>query len=330
DNPDVDLDLTLDRGLIMLENHKEQGAARVRLRVGKEIWDFTLNEPKTAVGMELFGRWAAGILFQKEPTDPPEEPAINFGVLVLEGSVDVHHRQQQHHMHAPPGPAALVWNSSDTEELRPLRLERLPRRATPEGWNTPHGMKMLAALYRLRDAIVEKSLDTALANGLKSTDPNTRFVTVTALGAFDDLPRLIDALSAPQADVRERAVTVLRNWIGRGPGQDARLYQALLDKGFKPAHAEIVMNGLHSFSDEQRQNPELYEILIAYLMHEVPAIRQLASWHLYRLVPAGKDIAYDPLAPEADRAAAHDAWKKLIPDGKLPPKVKSEKGKEGK
>src|SRR5262249_28674578 len=53
-NPDVALDLTLDGGRIALINQKKKGAAHVRLRVRKDTWDLTLDEPGTSLALELY------------------------------------------------------------------------------------------------------------------------------------------------------------------------------------------------------------------------------------------------------------------------------------
>jgi hypothetical protein len=58
--------------------------------------------------------------------------------------------------------------------------------------------------------------------------------------------------------------------------------------------------------------------LINYLDHSKLAVRQLALWHLVRLVPEGKAIGYDPAAPAAVRQKAIKEWRQLIPEGKLP------------
>lgn len=79
------------------------------------------------------------------------------------------------------------------------------------------------------------------------------------------------------------------------------------------------MNLLHSFSDADLALPETYETLIAYLDNEDLAIRGLAYWHLYRLVPVGQKIGYNPQAPKAERQQTIQEWQKLIPKGKLPP-----------
>ena len=75
---------------------------------------------------------------------------------------------------------------------------------------------------------------------------------------------------------------------------------------------------LHSPFDPN--DPVTYQTLIAYLQHDKLAVRELARWHLYRLVPAGRKIGYKPLATEEERARALREWKKLIPSGQLPPK----------
>jgi hypothetical protein len=116
-------------------------------------------------------------------------------------------------------------------------------------------------------------------------------------------------------------VKVLRHWIGRGAGQDQILYKRLIElRGYKPAEAATVLHFLHSPADEEMARPETYEMLIDHLNSERLAIRGLAFWHLYRLVPAGRKITYDPLSSKEDRERARQEWKKLIPEGQLPPK----------
>jgi hypothetical protein len=80
---------------------------------------------------------------------------------------------------------------------------------------------------------------------------------------------------------------------------------------------------LHSFGESDLALPETYQTLIDYLNHDVLAIRGLAHWHLYRLVPEGRKIDYDPLAPKNVRAAAIKKWKEVLPPGHLPQGAKA-------
>src|SRR5207253_10984350 len=54
-NPEFDLDFTLDRGRVLLSNHKREGPARIRLRFQDEAWDLTLPDQNTEVAAELVG-----------------------------------------------------------------------------------------------------------------------------------------------------------------------------------------------------------------------------------------------------------------------------------
>jgi hypothetical protein len=81
---------------------------------------------------------------------------------------------------------------------------------------------------------------------------------------------------------------------------------------------------LHSFGEAELAQPELYTTLVRYLDNDSLGIRGLAHWHLVRLVPAGKQIEFNPLDPKEQRDKARAQWKKLIDEkiakGELPPK----------
>jgi hypothetical protein len=58
----VDLDVTLDRGIIGFANNKKAGAAKVRLRFHGAEWQLTLLEPGTRCGVELYARHPPGLV----------------------------------------------------------------------------------------------------------------------------------------------------------------------------------------------------------------------------------------------------------------------------
>src|SRR5262249_17590328 len=124
----------------------------------------------------------------------------------------------------------------------------------------------------------------------------------------------------------DNGVLALRHWIGRAPGQDMKLFQAMLKEGkFTEKQAGTVMQLLHSFGEDDMAHPETYDVLIMYLNHEKVAIRGLAHWHLVRMVPEGEQIGYSPFDPKEKREKAIEEWKKLLPEGKLPSKPKLDK-----
>ncbi len=320
DNPAVDLEFTLDRGRVDVTNRKNSGAARVRFRFHHEHWELILTEPGTQVALELYGRWPRGVPFTTNPK-PEDGPTLDLVLIVLKGQADLRAVGSQFALQAPPGPALFHWDSVSGADSAPRRLEKLPDWTEAKA-TTPRAKEIQAAVERLRQRMAEKPVESALTDLFYSSNSIDRQLVVYALGALDDLPHLVDALAnTKHPDVREIAIVALRHWIGRGPGQDPRLYRLLLeDKKYTANQAAIVMQLLHSFGDAERQQRETYESLIAYLQHDQLAIRELARWHLARLAPAGKAISYDAAAAAPQRERAVKQWQKLLQEGKLPPK----------
>ena len=61
-----DADLTLDRGRIYLSNHQTKGAVKVRLRFAGEVWDLTLLDPDTEVGVDLIQAYLGDVNYLDE------------------------------------------------------------------------------------------------------------------------------------------------------------------------------------------------------------------------------------------------------------------------
>jgi hypothetical protein len=319
---DVDLDFTLERGRVDVTNTQKTDA-KIRVRFQKEVWDLTLGD-KAKVAFELYGRWPAGMHFNKTPK-PDEKPTLDVVLLVKEGKVTLKTGTKEFPMAAPPEEAYFHWDSVPPFLDTPEKLKELPKWAKPLGGlpaftgDLGSLVKVLTTRPRERPTSVEEALATLLAS---ESEP-ARHIAVYGLGALDDLPQLIDALSTSKLpDVRDVTVIALRHWIGRGEGQDMKLYDALVKKGYSEKNATRVMQLLHSFGNVAKASPATYETLIEFLTHENAAVRQLAHWHLVRLAPAAK-ITYDPLSSPEELKAAQAKWKELIPTGKLPPKPKA-------
>ena len=77
---------------------------------------------------------------------------------------------------------------------------------------------------------------------------------------------------------------------------------------------------MFGFAATDLTQAETFEVLIEYLQHETPAVRNLAAWHLHRLVPQGKIIPFSPTGDKGAIDRTYQAWKKLIPAGELPKK----------
>ncbi len=318
----ADLDCVLHRGRIVLTNLKEKGSATVRLHIRDWTGDVVLTTPGAEVVLTLFGRWPRGVPFNKD-AKPTDGPPLAWNVLVLKGEVLLKGPKREVAMKAPPGPALFEGDSIGVPVGAPEHLNKLPAWATEDA-NSERGKKIKALAARIRQDFTEKSVDDAIGNLLASKEVLEQRAAVVLLAATDNLKRIGEVLgNARSPEVWDTAVLALRNWIGRGPGQDMKLYQGLIDVAkYEPIEAETVLYLLHSFGDDDLKHPETYQLLVKELESERLAIRGLANWHLIRLVPAGRKIGYDPLAAKEDRAKAAGEWRKLIPPGKLPPALK--------
>jgi hypothetical protein len=319
----ADLQFKLDRGRVVIVNARKAGEAYARLTIRDRTVEVLLKEPGTRVAVEVYGRWLPGTPFVKDPK-PGYGPSLDLAVLVLKGSVEFKGEDRTVAMSEPPGPALLQWDSDTGGDLTPRFVKEAPDWA--EAGKTEEGKARQAALAVFRKEMIDKGLDKTLDEYLDSDNPRKRRLAVLALGALDKLPRLAQALMKTKyPDVWEAAVLALRHWIGRGPGQDQKLYQGLVkNREYTEVDAGTVLQMLHDFGEEELARPETWETLIDYLDHPKVGVRGLAHWHLARHVPAGKKIGYLPMEPEADRKKDAAEWRKLIPPGTVPPRRPAE------
>jgi hypothetical protein len=318
-----DVDLTLERGRILLTNNKGDGEARVRVRFVEEIWDLVLKEPKTVVALELWGIHPPDVPFDK--AGKGEGPLFLLNLLSLKGQALV--QKTRYLEESLPQGSLYQWNSRQGAPAGPQRLPSLPRWFTEtKPPTTAQAKDMSAAVTDFGNRLATKAVEIALDEAHKETKPASRILAIRCMAAVDDLGRLIDVLEKDADPVnRDHATFALRHWLGQKAGNELKLYQALQQKkmGYTALQAEVIMELLHSFSVEARQNPETYEKLIANLTDKKLAIRHLSYWHLVGLAPEGpKKIKYDPAGDKEQLAAAQKEWKKLIPDGGLPSKPK--------
>jgi len=319
---DFDLDFTLNRGRIDLINHKDKGAAMVRVRFLKKSWDLTLDEPGTRVALEIYGRWPPGSRY--EPNAKQERsPVINFVMVVLKGQVDRKCPVCQIAMKAPPGPALFEWDSVNGEDICAHRLDKLPEWTKPPDPDSEKVKLKKEKLEKLRKIVVNDSVDAALKQFIHSDDANERKLGIYAAGALDQLNYVAEVLQeSKHPDAWHNSVVAIRHWLGRGPGQDAILYNRLIKlRNYSPAEAKTTIQLLHGFTEVQAAQPELYEVLINLVKNDKLAIRGLAHWHLQRLAPLVK-VEFNPASEKEEWEKAAAAWKKAIPKGNLPPTLK--------
>src|SRR5262245_25024467 len=283
----LDLEFALERGRVLVENHKENGPAKVRVHIQDKSLDFDLMDKKAVIGLELFSRWAAGAPFQKNPK-ADHKPVGELIFLVASGKAQIELNKEKHPLQGP------VMYKFDTLRGRegPLPLAKAPAWVNPALAQPDASQKVQAAVERLRRGIADKGVASALAKARESADASDRAVAAMSGAAQDDLVVPLAGLKDKAKEVRAAAIAALVHSIGRGSAEDVKVYQALLADKLKTGPAASIMELLHGFNDEQRLRPETYETLITYLQNDQLMIRELAAMNLYALVPQGKSIAY--------------------------------------
>lgn len=332
DSRTFDLDFTLRRGRVLVTNRKESGTARVWLRIEGAAFQVTLGEPGDSVCLGLYSYWPRGVPFSLSPK--PEDSLIQtLNIQAINGQVDVKVHGVQHSLAAPPGRSFFHWDNVNGPDATPRQRRELESWADPRRKPPVNAKPLLEAIAKYQTTAKDNDPRTvlfdilsaarSLAEGENEESKREKAKALTefalfGLAAINDIDRVMQALNDPNhAEARREAVIALRHWIGDHAGRDRLLYQFLMDQlKYTKAHAATVLQLLHSAypADE----PETYETLLAYLLHEKLAIRELAWRQLSRLVPEDIAIPYDPAASPDKRAKAYDTWKELIPSGSLP------------
>lgn len=315
-----DFEFTLDRGRVLLTKVKGTEPVNVAIRFRERFYELILAEPGTEVAMELIARWTYGSPpFSTEPK-PDDLPTVAVMLFVIKGQANLKLGDEQFLMRAP---SSFRWDNIVGLDRRPQDGTQLPSWATEKTLST-EAKAMQAAVDKLQKMLTEQSVEKALAAARSSPDANMHKLAVYGFEAIDDLPMLMQCFAdSKNVDVRETAIRAARHWIAQGSRQNLTLYYFLTNQfKYNPNQAETLLHLLHSFSDADRDRPETYETLIEYLRHDLLPVRELARWHLYRFVIAGRGIPYDPAGSPAELEKAVQAWKQLIPTGKLPPRAK--------
>jgi tRNA A-37 threonylcarbamoyl transferase component Bud32 len=315
-------EVTLDRGRVLLKN-PTAGPLTCRVRArdvpAAEAWEVALEGGGTEVALEVFR-----LLLPRAGFGAGAPPLAEFSLVVLHGEVAVNVNKTVRRAVPEQGPMWFFWSSrvAGGPELREFPKAGLQyfRKELPD---TPAARDMTLALDSLLPRLeADKPIEPLLQEMVQSPHPARRLLAVYCLGALDMLPELLDCLAneeEPRPDVRRTAVYALIHWLGQGERDEELLRVLVRDTRYPEGQAATVLELLHGFTDEQLKEPPTWERLIALLKSERTAVRELAYYHLVRLVPEGRKPPFDPGTSAEQRERAFGEWKKLIPEGKLPP-----------
>jgi hypothetical protein len=322
---DLDLDVTLRRGRIAIANFNDR-PAKVRVRFANPsnvkksvVWDLTLLEKGTEMIVNYWGGVVPG-----EAYSPKKDQSNRIGpfaavwAVVKSGTVEFKYDLQPvQKLSAPPDGPIVTWESfRGALDFLPVKgvptwLQPIP--AVPEGlkFDTKTRTAVLAALENLASFLSGPNVDTGLVNAMKTNDTQQRRLVIRSAGAMDDLPRILEALSDKEMEVRQVAMETLRFWIGAAKDNDRKLFDELQPR-LNETDSEIFMTLLYPFTPDQETDAARQDLLVRYLTHGKVEIRVLAHDHLIRMFPSGRSIAYNPTAPLAQVQAAANQWEAEI------------------
>ena len=212
----------------------------------------------------------------------------------------------------------LTWDNAAGAARSPVPLPRLP-----EWWTSTIPPKMQAPLEGLSSRLALKNVDVGIAEAKNFPDASSRLLAVRCVGAMANYFSLLDYLAGDKrADARTVAIEELRHLLGLDAKNNEKLRQALSQKNYSDAQAQIILQLVHGFSREQWADPTIRGIAVEYLVHEKLAIRQLAHTLLSALEEEGRKIPYDPAADHESRERGLEAWKKVVLGAKPPRETK--------
>jgi hypothetical protein len=305
----VDADLTLHTGRIFLTAPKTTRPVTIRVRFLEEVWDVTLADADTEVGIDLIGLPAKSPLIEAEV---PEAPRFLAYVGVVQGTARVRSGFQT--SGDLTAGAKWKWDSKAGKPAAAPKEDKdengVPNRWTKVPPATPAGKEMTAAATEMarRVGLGQGPFDIDFDATIK--DPREaigrRVLSAWMLAAVDSLGYLIDALETDAAPVRDAAARALVHWCAQEPGRDAPLTESLQAKALFTDSQRALMVALVRESPTADAADKLFELL----RHDRLAVRELARMHLAKIDPAGaKESRYDAVADQ--RAMQSATWERV-------------------
>ncbi|HMP02224.1 MAG TPA: hypothetical protein PKC45_06965 [Gemmatales bacterium] len=298
-NDQVDLDVTLERGRMQLTG-KPDGIATIKLRYQEEEWELRLLTPDTELGVEVTGR--------VPPGQGGWTPHSRLAIFVMKGELSAKRGETEERLGARK---ILVWDSVHSDSGPGMVVPQ----SEPPAWivrrpTYPTEVREgLATLYkRIGDKLNAQGQDIAwliiaceeaLAN---SRRPWEQYLALFVLGALDQPAILVDAVDHGESPyVRRAAIDALLHFLGRQPGQNELLVDALKARGYGASDRDTFLLLIRRIDKPDRAATEQ---LLNWLAHSRLAIRELAFLNLIALLPPDRLAGYDPNAPLEQRERA--------------------------
>ena len=200
---DADLDLTLKRGIVLLEAGKDADKVRARVHIQDKHIDVAIAK-NGAVAFELFSHWPVGAAALK---DAKAAPIGDLWLLVVRGKAEVTLDREKQSL---TGPLAFHWTTRGGFE-GPLALKSLPEWLTPEKIDGKEALAVMRANEKLR--VLAAKDPSAWQTALKGKDDGLRRVAVFHAAARDKLEPVFETLNGDSATVIVPQATIVTRLI---------------------------------------------------------------------------------------------------------------------
>lgn len=351
-NGQLDADLTLERGRIILRNKKLTGKdALVRVRFhnpllsSEEHLDIILEGSGSAVILELLGYLDPDEPFYEDPKEKARKgPIAHLRIFAYDQAATVRSGGGAFRLNPNTEPM-LQWQCREGVVGPPQRVFLPPWFKGMPALDKEREKirdKAIAAHKALAAMVTDKkSVGVALLETLKTVQENapkeilaTKQVSadtfsqwrhaIRCYAATDDMSQIVEQFGQEKTPIfiRGLCIDTIQKWLALGREQDYSLLSVLRDS-YKKTESVKIMELFHLISKEDARKPEKYQHLIEGLNNDLLPIRIMSHWHLSVLVPPqlpqGTKIPfYDPDMQAPARRAAQLAWTALIPPGQLP------------
>jgi hypothetical protein len=298
-NPDgkgreSDADITLLEGRIYFSTDRAEGA-KVRVRFGREIWDFTLPDSKSEVMVEVITSYVPGAPFAREDGPPPR---VEANAAVLRGSASLDPGKPAKSFSDIAAPAFVEWDSktgtvAPPEPIKPGNeyYNKFPLLLSDMAKTVEKAKTEMAGQPIKRDGV--KLMLMELLSEPPSLD---RMVTtqlavcgytaiITGDNGGDDLKPLVDLLHEETRGYARMAVlNPLSAWVAQDPGNTALLEKQIAAKTDREGEPETIVRLLRGYVSPTDPDPAALDRLVDLLNSPSVAVRELAQWNLINFV----------------------------------------------
>jgi hypothetical protein len=243
-----DADITLLAGRIYLKSKKFDAdrkpiGAKIRMRVGEEVWDITLADGKTDVLVELISWYEPGTPYTRTEGARPKLEG-RFAVVLGSAAFSAPNRPKK--FDKVPGGTQILWDTSSGTLSDPRPIENMQESIRVPVLDGKFQILLQKVLTETADEVSAPGATRAVLKGRldpPATTANRDIVqrlTVYGIAAIADssadgegiLKDLVDVLRSELPwEARQAVVTALVNWVARDRGNTAILRRVLVSKG---------------------------------------------------------------------------------------------------